>query len=321
MTSRFNKVKSGFFFLLLATTTFLALSAFQTRAHPIAPPIDHLVVTPEEGYYDADLNWVRTIIRLSDNGFGKVTILVNCTPLADHKGMYLHPLVENEAVAIVKEETFAINHNRTLALNYTAIFNLQTSYLFTLKNRSALYFNETVLYQLTYTADFFSSNQMFHYNNDPNLISISLKRPTWDGTLDFQELEVILPIDVGQDTITSAFLAESQFAVDPTMLTYYQVTNSTTEEDSHYWFTITARKENLGIKAPFDVTYYLTITYFSLPRAINWLVISLVFTLLVLALVLYIVIIAIQKHSKQEVTAFKKDLYNVLRSKEDEPTK
>ena len=314
-----KQCKGLFILFLFVSTNFLLLNFSRVRSQKTPLVSEEISVTPDEGFYDADLNWVKTIIKLEKNGLGKVIILVNCTPEASHKGMYLRPLVENRAVAIVAAETYAINHGNILALNYSSVFSLSTSYLFSLKNRSALYFNETVLYHLTYTADFFLSNQIFHYNNDPNLVSISLERPTWDGTLDFQELEIILPIDVGQKNISAAFLEASRFSVHPNTLNYYQISNTTTEENGHFWFTITARKDNLAALAPFDATVYLSVSYFSLPRAINWLVISLVFTFLLLALFLYVVVISIKRQSEKEIATFKEGLYKVLTAEAEDP--
>ncbi|MCF2142329.1 MAG: hypothetical protein K9W42_01330 [Candidatus Heimdallarchaeota archaeon] len=320
MASWGKQCKSFFIIFLIVFLPPLLLNLSQITSQKAPPLPEKITVTPNEGFYAADLNWVKTVIKLEKNGLGKVTILVNCTPEASHKGMYLRPLVENEAVAVVAAETYAINHGNILALNYSSVFSQTTSFLFSLKNRSALYFNETVLYHLTYTADFFLSNQLFHYNNDPDLVSISLERPTWDGTLDYQELEIILPIDVGQQSITAAFLEESRFTIHPNTLNYYQISNATTEEGEHYWFTVLARKDNLDALAPFDATFYLSVNYFSLPRAMNWLVISLVFTLLLLALFLYVLVITIKKESEKEVTSFKEGLYEVLTAEAEEPS-
>ena len=72
----------------------------------------------------------------------------------------------------------------------------------------------------------------------------------------------------------------------------------------------------MGIKAPFEVTFYLSLAYFSLPNIMNWLVLLFVFVFVAGALVLSIVVINVRNKADSEVSSFKDDLLELLKPKE-----
>ena len=267
-----------------------------------------------EEYYRADLNWIKTLIEIDEQGMGKVTVHVNCTPAEDHIGMYLTPLEQNEPVEVILSECHALNHGQELAVNCTGIFDDYYSYKLYIEDISSLYTNESILYQFTYTADFYLSDQISIYTVDPSLTVIDVKRPLWQGDLEYQELEIILPINVGQSDITADFLSESRFSVEQFMIDFYNMTNTTTSDGSgNHWFTFTSRKNDLLAKAPFQARFYLAEGYFSLPNSFNWVVILLTSTFTLIALGLFLVVITVKNESKEEVSKFKEQLYDILK--------
>ncbi len=276
-----------------------------------------------EGSYEAELNWVRTILRLNSDGTGEVTIFVNCTPTEDHFGIYIRPLVSNEEVSVISDETYAINHGQILEVNYTVDLSESVAHRIFIKTPSSLYTNETILYKFSYEADFFLSEQIILYKNDPLFVVADLERPYWEGDLEFEELVIILPIDVGQSNVTSGFLDEIKFSTDTYTSSYYILSYSTEASGSgDFWFVFTCRKNNLGDSAPFEVRFYLDKSVFSLPKAFNWVVILLVSFLTVLSLSLFIIVINVKNKSEKEVKDFKDELFTLLKEvneKEESP--
>ena len=65
----------------LAPNTSISL---QNETQPI---VDNL--EPEDSLYWGDINWVKTYITLDKKGLGKVSMIVNCTPIEDHFGIYI----------------------------------------------------------------------------------------------------------------------------------------------------------------------------------------------------------------------------------------
>ncbi|HUT82260.1 MAG TPA: hypothetical protein VMZ29_13745 [Candidatus Bathyarchaeia archaeon] len=274
--------------------------------------------SPNEGSYDAELNWVKTTLELESDGTGKVTLLINCTPEANHYGMYIRPLVSNEEISVISGETFAISHEQILEVNYTVDLSSSVAHRIYIQNTSLIYINETLLYQFTYQANFFMSDQITLYQNDPELIVIDLERPIWNGDLEFQELDIILPIDVGESVVSSEFLDEIKFSLDQFTSSYYILTNSTKASGTgNYWLVFTFRKNNLAEDGPFNVRFYLNKSSFSLPKTFNWVVILLVSFFVLLALSLFIIVINVKNKSEDEVTEFKKDLFNLLKQDDE----
>ncbi|MBN1328460.1 MAG: hypothetical protein JXA54_03195 [Candidatus Heimdallarchaeota archaeon] len=317
------------YFTLTVYITILVTLPFYLSQIVDAPSNDFIILrdennysssySPNEGAYKAELNWVKTTINLDADGTGKVTLLINCTPEADHFGMYLRPLVTNEEISVLPEETFAVSHGQILDVNFTTDLTGTIAHRIYVENPSSIYINETLLYQFTYKADFFMSDQLILYQNDPELIVVNLERPIWDGNLEFQELVIILPIDVGESNITSEFLNEIKFSPDQFTTSYYLLSYSTEPSGSgEYWFVFTCRKNNLAENAPFEVRFYLEKNNFSLPKTFNWVVILLVSFFILLALSLFIIVVNIKNNSEKEVTDFKNELFDLLKKVDDE---
>ncbi|MCK5185015.1 MAG: hypothetical protein KAQ95_11965, partial [Candidatus Heimdallarchaeota archaeon] len=151
---------------------------------------------------------------------------------------------------------------------------------------------------------------------DVNIAIVNLIRPLWNITLDYQEFTITLPVDIGDSVVTPTILSDIQFNVTEQMSTYYDLSYanvSTTEENL---FVFNCSKENMGIKAPFEITFYLSLAYFSLPNIMNWLVLLFVFVFVAGALVLSIVVINVRNKAETEVSNFKEDLQELLKPKE-----
>jgi hypothetical protein len=266
----------------------------------------------DEGSYFADLNWVKTSIDISKKGYGTVRMVINCTPSDEHFGIYIRPITSGEVDEIIPAETFAVNDGQTLAVNYSAASAVDLSYRIYLEQPDLLNENETIQYYFSYTADFFGSQQIKHYEVDTTLASINLDRPYWDGTLLLQELEVVLPVNVGESNVTQAFLDQISFSVSSDMTTYYSLNYSTKFSDGNYWLVFTSQKTGMPAFGPFKATFYLSYEYFSLPAAISW-VAGLMISLLVIGAVTVLTfVVIIRKKTKEEVDEFKEGLYELI---------
>ncbi|NHJ46598.1 MAG: hypothetical protein FK733_02305 [Asgard group archaeon] len=274
-------------------------------------------LTTEEGSYNADINWVKTYIDLAKDGSGSVLMVVNCTPTEEHFGIYLRPIVADEVVSVNAGETYAINDNETLSLNYSQASSNDLSFRIYIENPSLLNENETIQYYFSYNANFFASNKIFHYDIDKELVSIDFERPYWDGDLDYQELEVTLPIDVGQSNVTQSFLDEIKFDVIDIMIGIYSLTNTTKPSLGNYWLTINFRKDSMASLGSFQTVFYVAIDYFDLPAAINWVVGIMVSVIVVGSISLLFITINISKKTKTEVEEFKTGLHEVVKTDDE----
>ncbi|NPE09071.1 MAG: hypothetical protein GNW80_12375 [Asgard group archaeon] len=268
---------------------------------------------PEVKEYRADIHWVKTNIKLNRFGVGKVTMLVNCTPDANHVGLVLGNFVDNEITEIVIAETYAKTAGQTISLNITASGSSAYDFILYLSDPSHVQTNETIQYQLTYFGEFVLTGQIERSQVDANVAILNLKRPLWNITLDYQEFTIILPVDIGDSVVTPAILGDIKFNVTEQMSTYYDLSYANDSSSGVNLFIFNCSKENMGIKAPFEVTFYLSLAYFSLPNIMNWLVLLFVFVFVAGALVLSIVVINVRNKADTEVSSFKEDLQELLK--------
>jgi len=274
-----------------------------------------VALLPEVNEYRADIHWVKTNIKLNHFGVGTVTMLVNCTPDADHVGLLLGNFVENEITGIVLAETYATTSGQKISLNITASGSRFYDYILYLTNTSYVQTDEPILYQFTYTGEFVFSGQIERFQTDADLAILNLIRPKWNITLGYQELNIILPVDVGQSVVTLEFLSDINFNVTGQMSNYDK--SYTTNNDSGVNLLVfNCSKTNLGINALFDASFYLSLVYFSLPSIMNWLVLLFVFVLVTGALVLFLVVINVRNKAEIEVSSFKEDLQVLLKPEE-----
>lgn len=274
-----------------------------------------VALLPEVNEYRADIHWVKTNIKLNRFGVGTVTMLVNCTPDANHVGLLLGNFVENEITGIVLAETYAITSGQKISLNITTSGSRFYDYILYLSNTSYVQTDEPILYQFTYTGEFVFSGQIERFQTDADLAILNLIRPKWNITLGYQELTIILPVDVGQSVVTLEFLNDINFNVTGQMSNYEK--SYTTYNDSGVNLLVfNCSKTNLGINALFDASFYLSLVYFSLPSIMNWLVLLFVFVLVTGALVLFLVVISVRNKAETEVSSFKEDLQELLKPKE-----
>jgi hypothetical protein len=273
----------------------------------------------EEGSYNADINWVKTIINLESDGTGSVQMIVNCTPTAEHFGIYLRPIVADEVVSVNDGQVYAVNGNETLELNYSSAAASDLSYrIYIDDDDTPLNTSESIQYYFSYSADFFTSNKVFRFESNKELISIDFERPYWDGDLDYQELEVTLPVDVGQPTVTQSFLNTIKFDVANVMIGIYSLTNTTKPSSGDYLLTINFRKDNMLSLGSFQTIFYLSIDYFNLPAAINWMAGLIVGVIVVGSVSILLIIINIRKKTEKEVEDFKDGLYEVVKTDDKE---
>ena len=271
---------------------------------------------PEVKEYRADIHWVKTNIKLDRFGVGKVTMLVNCTPDADHVGLVLGNFVDNEITEIVSADTYAITAGHTISLNITASGSSAYDFILYLSDTSYVQTNETIQYQLTYISEFVLSGQIERSQVDADVAILNLIRPLWNITLDYQEFTIILPVDIGDSVVTQAILNDIKFNVTEQMSTYYDLSYVNDSSSGVNLFVFNCSKENMGIKALFEVTFYLSLAYFSLPNIMNWLVLLFVFVFVSGALVLTLVVINVRNKADTEISSFKEDLQELLKSKE-----
>ena len=271
---------------------------------------------PEVKEYRADIHWVKTNIKLDRFGVGKVTMLVNCTPDANHVGLVLGNFVDNEITEIVSAETYAKTAGHTISLNITASGSSAYDFILYLSDTSYVQTNETIQYQLTYIGEFVFSGQIERSQVDANVAIINLLRPLWNITLDYQELIITLPVDIGDSVVTPTILSDIKFNVTEQMSTYYDLSYANDSSSGENLFVFNCSKENMGIKAPFEVTFYLSLAYFSLPNIMNWLVLLFVFVFVAGALVLSVVVINVRNKAEAEVSSFKEDLQELLKPEE-----
>lgn len=269
-------------------------------------------LTPQDNVYTADLHWVKTNITIDSNGLGKVTMILNCTPEEDHFGIFIRTIEETNELNL--EETYAFTEGEVLELNITAASKFDVSYYMYLKNVSKVQAGKPILYYISYNADFFQRNQIFHYENETNLVGINLVRPDWDDSLEFETLRIQLPVAVSSSNISSTFLDEIDFTVDQLMIDNYNLSYiGQLDDDSQYWLTFISSKENIPARGAYEATFYLSIEYFSLPKVLNWFVITFSLLFSLLAIALFVVVISVKNKSQEENTAFQTELYEVLK--------
>ncbi|MHA1306489.1 MAG: hypothetical protein ACTSO7_11960 [Candidatus Heimdallarchaeota archaeon] len=313
-------------FQLLVTITIASAKTVGTEnsiSKNDQPSNDNDFLQPTAELYNATLNWVKTEISLDKKGLGEVTIILNCTPTSEHFGTFIKQMSE-ENKEIVAEKTYAMVGEEKLALTVTVLKQSNNyAFLVYLVNTSAFTPGIPLIYYITYTANFYTSGQITHYAVDTDLVSINLLRPTWSASLDYRELKVILPVEVPDGIITSEFLTSIQIQMFSDTETYYNL-NYTAEigSEGKYWFVLTASKPTIdypviSANATFEVTFYLSLDYFSLPWMINWLVITLVVVFVLVAFSFFLVIIGLKKRTKTEIEEFKVDLHKVLKQQEE----
>jgi hypothetical protein len=270
---------------------------------------------PDVKEYRAEIHWVKTSIKLDSDGIGTVTLLVNCTPDTNHVGLVLGNFVENEITSFVSKDTYAITAGHQINLNVSAPGSRDYDYIFFLAETTYVNTSESILYQITYLGDFVLSGQIERYPVDADVAVINLVRPIWNITLPYQELTIILPVDVGNAIVTPQFLSDIKFNVSSQMSTY-DISYTTNSTSGEYLLVFNCSKTGMGIKAPFEATIYLSLVYFSLPNIMNWLVLLFVFIFVAGALVLFLVVINVRNKADAEVSGFKDDLQELLKPKE-----
>jgi len=283
---------------------------------------EFLDIQAEEGSYYADINSVETTITVDKKGAGEVRMIINCTPSEDHFGIYLRTIGDanspnTEVIKIITEQTYAMNGEDKLGVYTEVATGYDLSYYIRLQNSTLVNTSKTLIYYFAYEADFFLSNQIYHYEVNPELVVFDLIRPDWDGDLEYQKAKIILPIDVGESSIPAGFLDDILFQPAQFMIDNYNLTYSTQPSgDGEYWLVFEAQKNNMIARAPFELNFYFAINLLSLPKVFNWLVITLVLLIVILALALFIVVISVKNQSEKEVNKFKDDLYKVLEQEE-----
>ena len=268
-----------------------------------------------DGSYYADIKWVKTIVTLEKTGLGYVTIIVNCTPIKDeHFGIYIRPIKSYEVINIDSAKTYVMNNGQKLEVNYTKGVTSDVSYRIYIKNVSLIQYSETLQYYFSYQADFYLSEQVAHYRVNADLAVIDLLRPTWDAYLDYQEMEIILPVDVGQSVVTQNFLDSIKFDVESYMKVYYDLTYTTKKDsNNNYLLVFNCRKNILAPQSNFEAIFYLAYNNFSLQKIFNWLIMLFVFLFTLIPIALIFPLIIIKNQSKKEVVDFKQSLYKLLR--------
>ncbi len=293
--------------ILTTATPNANLNQIPNSINPLDP-----YLTPQDNDYNADLHWVKTNITLDSNGLGKVTMILNCTPDEDHFGIFIRTIEEKNT--LIFEETYAFTEGEILELNISAASKFDVSYYLYLQNVSKVQAGKPILYYFSYNADFFQRNQIFHYEVETDLVAINLVRPDWDDSLEFESLRIQLPVAVSSSSISSTFLDEIDFGVDQLMTDNYNLSYvGQLDADSQYWLTFISSKENLPARGAFEATFYLSIEYFSLPKVLNWFVITFSLLFSMLAIALFVVVLTVKNRSQEENTAFQTELYDVLK--------
>jgi hypothetical protein len=325
---------------LLGRNLFLLLIIFQLIAvvtYTSATTIDNTIsiskhsqpsndidfLQPQAEVYNATLNWVKTEISFDRKGNGETTIILNCTPTATHFGTFIKQVSE-ENKEIIEDKTFAMADGEKLSLTVTVLKETnQYSFLVYLDNTSAFTPGNFLVYYITYSANFYRSGQISHYAVNTELISLNIERPTWNASLEHRELRITLPVEVPNENVTQAFLESIKFDVyDAQQLgNYYYNYTAELDTDGKYWLVFIVSKPTvtyptISANTPFEVTFYISIEYFSLPWMINWLVITLVLVFVIVSLSFFLVIINLKKETKTEINDFKEDLHKVLKQQE-----
>ncbi|NHK32195.1 MAG: hypothetical protein FK730_12635 [Asgard group archaeon] len=271
-----------------------------------------LEFSTNEGAYFADINWVNTTINLDNKGAGTVGLIINCTPTEDHFGIYIRAIASGEVSEIIPEESYAINAEQTLSLNYTFVNDNNLAFRIFIEEPELLDTNKTIQYYFSYKANFFTSKEIKHFEVDTELVIIDFLRPTWDGDLEYQNLEITLPIEVNQSTVTQTDLDEFKFSVEDYMNDFYNLTYKTKYSGGKYWFVFNCRKDSMQPLGSFEAQFYVSYEYFSLPTAINWLVglIASIFTVGSIAVLL--IVITVRKKTKTEIEEFESGLYELI---------
>ncbi len=273
-------------------------------------------LTPQDNAYSADLHWVKTNITIDSNGLGTVSMILNCTPTEDHVGIFIRTI--EEANVINLEKTYAFTEGEILGLNITAASRFDVSYYLYLKNVSKVQAGKPILYYFSYSADFFKKSQIFHYGVETNLVGINLVRPDWDDGLEFESLRIQLPVAVSSSNISSTFLEEIGFRVEQLMIDNYNLSYvGQIDADNQHWLTFISSKENIPAKGAFEATFYLSIEYFSLPKVLNWFVITFSLLFSLIAIALFVVVISVKNKSREENIAFQAELYDVLKQENE----
>ncbi len=273
-------------------------------------------LTPQDNAYNADLHWVKTNVTIDSKGLGTVSMLLNCTPTEDHFGIFIRTI--EEANEINYGKTYAFTEGEILGLNISATGKYDVSYYLYLQNSSKVQAGKPILYYISYNADFFKESQIFHYGVETNLVGINLIRPDWDDSLEFESLRIQLPVAVSNSSISSTFLDEIDFSANQLMIDNYNLSYvGQLDNDGQYWLTFISSKENLLSRGAFEATFYLSIEYFSLPKVLNWFVItfSLLFSLISIAL--FVVVISVKNKSQEENSEFHAELYAVLKQEDE----
>ena len=267
---------------------------------------------PQDTVYKADIHWVKTNITVDNQGIGIVSMILNCTPEEDHIGIFIRTIIEVHTLNLAK--CYAETAGEKLELNITTTGSFDISYYVYLKNATKAQPGIPLLYYFSYEADFFQRNQIYHYEVETDLVAINLVRPDWDDALEFETLRIQLPVTVSGTSVSSSFLDEIGFTLDPLMEANYNLSYiGELTGDDNYQLTFISSKENLPERGAFEATFYLSIDYFSLPRVLNWFVITFSLLFSLLSLSLFVVVITFRNKSIKEDQAFKEALYDVLK--------
>ena len=273
-------------------------------------------IEPNQGAYNAELHWVKTNITLDEKGFGKVSMIVNCTPTEDHFGIYIRTIEELSSIII--DESYAFTEGEILEVNFTVSSRFDISYYVFIQNTTKIQAGKSLLYYINYNADFFATDLVTHYDVDTDLVAINFNRPYWDEALEFETLNIKLPVETEGSNISQTFLDEILFEVDPQMNTFYNLTYTGREDTSGtYWLFFEIEKQAIPALGAFEATFYLSINYFNLPKVINWFVMTFIIIFTLISFSLFIVVINIKNRSKKEIDEFKEGLKEVLKEEKE----
>ena len=313
-------------FQLIATVTYTSATSIENTtsiSKKDQPSNDVGFLQPQAEVYNATINWVKTEISFDVKGNGEITIILNCTPTADHFGTFIKQVTE-ENKKIVEDKTYAMADGEKISLTVSVLKETNNyAFLVYLDNTSAFTPGNFLVYYITYSANFYKSGQISHYAVNTELISLNVERPTWNTSLEYREMRITLPVEVPDENVTSTFLESIKFDIFDTQLGNYYY-NYSTEMDSEgtYWLVLIVSKPTVAFpiisaNTPFEVTFYISIDYFSLPWMINWLVITLVTVFILVSLSFFLVIINLKKRTKTEIGEFREDLHKVLKQQEE----
>ncbi|NHJ38864.1 MAG: hypothetical protein FK731_02445 [Asgard group archaeon] len=308
--------------VLLLTSMIGLNNAYKNTTNSISTSQDNqtfgniLELTPNEGSYFADINWINTTIDLDQKGSGLVEMIINCTPSEDHFGIYIRPLVTGEVEEVIPGETYAINDGQTLSLNYTFVDDIELSFRIYIEDIELLNISKSLQYHLSYKANFFTSKQIQHFKVDTDLVIIDFERPYWDGDLEFQNLEITLPIDIGKSNVTQDDLDGIKFSVAEYMNQFYNLTYRTKKINDEYLLVFNCRKESMLPLSPFEAQFFVSINHFSLPLAINWIVGLVVGIFVIGSVTILILVITIRKRTRTEIEEFEDGLYKIISTDE-----